>query len=345
MKTISIAGATGYTGIELLKILARHPEVKIGTLTAESHVGKTVSEVAPSLTGAFDQKLVALDSSIGKGCDVLFLALPHTASMSHVPDMLKAGCKIVDLSADYRLHDAAVFETWYKTPHKNPKLLQDAVYGLPELHREQIKKAHLVANPGCYPTGVILGLAPILKDGWADTDSIVADCKSGVSGAGRKLSQSTQFCEANEGVSAYGLGEHRHTPEIEQELSQVAEKDITISFSPHLMPMNRGLLSTIYVDLKMEMDRETLLDHFTRFYENEPFVRVLPAGRYANTHYVSGSNYCDIGVQVDARTQRAVITTAIDNLMKGASSQAVQNMNLMMGWDESLGLDILPQFP
>lgn len=345
MKTINIAGATGYTGIELLRILARHPEVQIGTLTAESHVGKNIIDVAPSLTGQYDQTLVALEPSIAEKCDVLFLALPHTASMAHVPGFLKQGCKIVDLSADYRLHSAAVFETWYKTPHQNPEFLKEAVYGLPELHREQIKKAQLVANPGCYPTGVILGLAPILKEGWADTDSIVADCKSAVSGAGRKLTQTTQFCEANEGVSAYGLGDHRHTPEIEQELSQVAGKDITISFSPHLMPMNRGLLSTIYVDLKMDMDRDTLLDHYNRYYEKESFVRVLPAGHYANTHFVAGSNYCDIGVQVDRRTNRAVITTAIDNLMKGASSQAVQNMNLMMGWDEAAGLDILPQFP
>ena len=345
MKTISIAGATGYTGIELLRILLRHPEVKIGTLTAESHVGKAITDVAPSLTGQLDQTLVALDPSIADGCDVLFMALPHTTSMAHVPEMLKHGCKIVDLSADYRLHDTAVFETWYKTPHQNPEFLQEAVYGLPELHRDQIKSAQLVANPGCYPTGVILGLVPLLKEGWADLKSIIADCKSGVSGAGRKLSQTTQFCEANEGVSAYGLGDHRHTPEIEQELSQVAGRDITISFSPHLMPMTRGLLSTLYVDLKMDMDRDTLLDHYSRFYGKEPFVRVLPAGRYANTQFVAGSNYCDIGIQVDPRTKRAVITTAIDNLMKGASSQAVQNMNLMMGWDESAGLDVLPQFP
>jgi N-acetyl-gamma-glutamyl-phosphate reductase len=345
MIKVSIAGATGYTGLELLRLLVQHPKVKIQTLTAETHAGKNISEVAPSLAGWLDQPLKKLDPSVAKECDVLFLCLPHTTSMEQVPALMQGSCLVVDLSADYRLRDENVYNQWYKTTHLNPELLKDAVYGLPELHRTAIRQAKLVANPGCYPTGAILALAPVMKEAWVDPNSIIIDSKSGVSGAGRKLSLSTHFCETNEGVSAYGLGEHRHTPEIEQELGALAGKDITVSFSPHLMPMTRGILTTAYVQLKTQMDRKTLHAHFTRFYEKEPFVRILPSGRFANTHSVAGSNYCDIGVQADARTGRAVITSAIDNLMKGASSQAIQNMNLMMGWEETLGLDAPPLFP
>lgn len=345
MKRVSIAGATGYTGIELLRLLVRHPGVRIVALTADSHAGENIADAAPSLAGYLDHTLVALDASIADDCDILFLALPHTASMAHVPELLNRDCRIIDLSADYRLHDSEAYGAWYKTPHQNPELLKEAVYGLPELHRHAISPARLVANPGCYPTGAILAVAPLIQAGWGDVDSIVIDSKSGVSGAGRKLSASTQFCEANEGVSAYGLGEHRHTPEIEQEISRMAGRGVTVSFSPHLMPMTRGLLSTVYVNLKQDVDRDRLHDHYTMFYEKEPFVRVLPPGRYANTHFVAGSNFCDIGVQVDTRTRRAVITSAIDNLMKGASSQAVQNMNLMLGLEETAGLDTPPLFP
>ncbi len=345
MAKVSIAGATGYTGIELLRLLVKHPEVEIVTLTAESHAGKNIAEVAPSLKGWLDQTLVKLSPEVAQGCDVLFLALPHTISMQHVPELLQSGRKIIDLSADYRLHDAQVYGDWYKTPHLNPELLSKAVYGLPELHRKKIKQAQLVANPGCYPTGAILALAPLIQQHWVDGQSIIIDSKSGVSGAGRKLSQTTQFCEANESVAAYGLGEHRHTPEIEQELSGLAGQGITVSFSPHLMPMTRGLLTTAYVPLKKSMDRQALHDHFAKFYKNERFVRVLEAGRYANTAHVAGSNFCDIGVQVDTRNNRAILTSAIDNLMKGASSQAIQNMNLMLGIDETTGLDAPPLFP
>ncbi len=345
MKKISIAGATGYTGIELLRLLVKHPEVEIGSLTAESHAGKNIATVAPSLKGWADQTLVKLSPAVAQECDVLFLALPHTTSMKHVPELLQSDCKIIDLSADYRLHEAEVYDQWYQTSHLNPELLSQAVYGLPELHRKAIKKAQLVANPGCYPTSAILALAPFMQQDWADRESIIIDSKSGVSGAGRKLSQTTQFCEANESVAAYGLGEHRHTPEIEQELSGLAEQSITVSFSPHLMPMTRGMLTTAYVNLKKTVARDELHDHFAKFYKNERFVRVLEAGQYANTAHVAGSNFCDIGVQVDTRNQRAIVTSAIDNLMKGASSQAIQNMNLMLGIDETTGLDAPPLFP
>jgi N-acetyl-gamma-glutamyl-phosphate reductase len=345
MKKISIAGATGYTGIELLRLLVKHPEVEIATLTAESHAGKNIAAVAPSLKGWVDQTLVKLSPKVAQECDVLFLALPHTTSMEHVPELLKSDCKIIDLSADYRLHDAQVYGEWYKTPHLNPEVIKKAVYGLPELHRKAIRKAQLVANPGCYPTSAILALAPLVKESWVDTQSIIIDAKSGVSGAGRKLSQTTQFCEANESVTAYGLGEHRHTPEIEQELSALAGQDLTVSFSPHLMPMTRGMLTTAYVNLQKTVSLDELHNHFAKFYENERFVRVLDAGQYANTAHVAGSNFCDIGVQVDTRNQRAIVTSAIDNLMKGASSQAIQNMNLMLGIDEATGLDAPPLFP
>ncbi|HKI69607.1 MAG TPA: N-acetyl-gamma-glutamyl-phosphate reductase [Verrucomicrobiae bacterium] len=345
MKKISIAGATGYTGIELLRLLVKHPEVETATLTAESHAGKNIADIAPSLRGWVDQTLVKLSPEVAQGCDVLFLALPHTTSMQHVPELLKSDCKIIDLSADYRLHDAQVYGDWYKTPHLNPELLSQAVYGLPELHRDKIKQAQLVANPGCYPTSAVLALAPLMKENWVDAQSIIIDSKSGVSGAGRKLKQTTQFCEANESVSAYGLGEHRHTPEIEQELSGLAGSELTVSFSPHLMPMTRGMLTTAYINLKKTITRDELHDHFVEFYKNERFIRVLAAGQYANTAHVAGSNFCDIGVQVDTRNQRAVVTSALDNLMKGASSQAIQNMNLMLGIGEATGLDAPPLFP
>ena len=345
MTKVSIAGATGYTGIDLLRLLVNHPEVEIDTLTAESHAGKNIAAVAPSLKGWFDQTLVKLSPQVAENCDVLFLALPHTTSMKHVPELLQQNCKVIDLSADYRLLNAQVYEDWYQTPHLNPELLRQAVYGLPELHRKQIKQAQLVANPGCYPTGAILALAPLMKQDWADVQSIIIDSKSGVSGAGRKLSQGTQFCEANESVTAYGLAEHRHTPEIEQELCGLDRKGLTVTFSPHLMPMTRGLLTTAYVPLNKAMDRQALHDHFEKFYKDERFVRVLDAGQYANTAHVVGSNVCDIGVQVDVRNQRAIVTSAIDNLMKGASSQAVQNMNLMLGIDEATGLNAPPLFP
>ena len=345
MAKVSIAGATGYTGIELIRLLVNHPEVEIDTLTAESHAGKNINEVVPSLKGWVDQTLVPLSVDVAKKCDILFLALPHSISMKYVPELLQCDCRVIDLSADYRLHEAEEYEQWYKTPHLNQELLGQATYGLPEVHREAIKQAQLVANPGCYPTGAILALGPLLQQDWTDKESIIIDSKSGVSGAGRKLSQATQFCEVNEAVAAYSLAEHRHTPEIEQELSRLATQYIKVTFSPHLMPMTRGLLTTAYVNSNNKLDRSDLHHLLDSFYESEPFVRVLKPGHYPSTANVAGSNYCDIGVQVDTRNQRVIVTSAIDNLMKGASSQAVQNMNIMLGIDETTGLNSPPLFP
>ncbi|MFQ5450771.1 MAG: N-acetyl-gamma-glutamyl-phosphate reductase [Nitrospinaceae bacterium] len=345
MVKIGIAGATGYTGLELLRLLLKHPEAEIGVLTSESFQGRRVDEVFPSLSGFLDRQFVKLSPGVGKECDILFLALPHTTAMNLVPEMLKGTCRVIDLSADYRLKDPEVFQQWYAVPHGQPETLAGAVYGLPELHREEIRPARLVANPGCYPTSIILGLAPLMGTGWVDLESIVADSKSGVSGAGRKTSLTTQFAECNEGVSAYGLGTHRHTPEIEQEISLLVGREIRVSFSPHLMPMTRGLLSTIYLNLTRAMDLEELIGHYRAAYKSEPFVRILKQGTFACTRHVRYSNYCDLGLQIDPRTRRVIITSAIDNLVKGAAGQAVQNMNLMLGIPETTALDSPGIFP
>ena len=340
-----IAGATGYTGLELIRLLLQHPDIEIAHITADANKGKRMSEVCPSMEGIFDRELVELTPDLARDCDVMFLALPHTAAMDKVPAFLEAGCKVVDLSADFRLRDPNVFEEWYKTPHVSPQWIEEAVYGLPELHREKIKIARLVANPGCYPTGAILALAPLMQCGWMDLDSLIADCKSGVSGAGRKLNASTQFCEANEGVSAYGLTTHRHTPEIEQELGALAGRPLRVVFAPHLMPMTRGILSTVYANLSEEVTPDQVQERYREFYRDEPFVRVLPAGKFADTRQVVRSNFCHIGIAHDSRTKRLIVTSAIDNLLKGASSQAVQNCNLMFDFPETRGLESAPVFP
>ena len=253
MLKVAIAGASGYTGVELIRLLLKHPEVKIHAVTSETWQGKPVTDVFPSLAGHIEDEFVPFDSSLIADCDLVFLALPHTTAMEKVPGFLKNDQQVVDLSADFRLNSAEVFEQWYKVAHSQPGLLSEAVYGLPEINREKIKSAKLIANPGCYPTSVLLAIAPLATEDWANLDSIIADSKSGVSGAGRKASLGTHFGECNEAVSAYGLGTHRHTPEIEQHFSGLAGREIQVSFSPHLMPMTRGLLSTVYVDLKKSM--------------------------------------------------------------------------------------------
>ncbi len=345
MIDISIAGASGYTGLELIRLLLKHPEVRFSTLTSETYAGKSIAEVFPSLEGHIDHKLVPLSENIGNTCHILFLALPHTTGMKWMPQFLASPCKVIDLSADFRIKSAEIFEQWYHTPHLQPDLLPKAEYGLPEFHRNAIQSARLVANPGCYPTSVILGLAPLIIEGLVNLDSLIADSKSGVSGAGRKASLSTQYSECNEGVSPYGLGNHRHTPEIEQELTRLANRDLNISFSPHLIPMTRGMESTLYAKLKKEISTSALQEIYQRFYQGEPFVRILKPGSFARTGNVVYSNYCDIGVTVDSRTGRAIITSALDNLIKGASGQAVQNMNIMQGFGERTGLDFPAIFP
>jgi N-acetyl-gamma-glutamyl-phosphate reductase len=345
MIKVGIAGASGYTGLELIRLLVGHPGVELTVLTSETFQGQNIAEVFPSLNGIVDLELRPLDNNIAKDCQVLFLALPHTMAMSKLPDYLQSDCKIIDLSADYRLKDPKAYTDWYSVTHTNPELLEKAVYGLPELHRQAIQSAQLVANPGCYPTSVVLALAPLLKTDWVDLGSIISDSKSGVSGAGRKPSLTSHFAEVNEGISPYGLADHRHTPEMEQELSALAGKSVRLTFSPHLVPMTRGMLSTVYINLNQAITDEKLVEHYRSFYKGENFIRVLNPGKFASSHHVLSSNFCDIGLKVDSRNQRLIITSALDNLIKGASGQAVQNMNIMLGLDEKTGLMAPAIFP
>ena len=276
--------------------------------------------------------------SVCEGADLVFCCLPHRVAMNTVPSLLEAGHRVVDFSADYRLRDFGVYETWYKTKHTSPERIADAVYGVPELYREDIKKARLVANPGCYPTGAILSLAPLLRAGLIKPDSIIVDAKSGVSGAGRKADLGLQFGEVNEGFKAYGVGNHRHTPEIEQELSVALGDVVQVSFTPHLAPMTRGILSTIYAGGEGGADASAVRAALRDAYADEPFIRLMPEGALPNVTQVAGSNYVDIGLVYDERTSRFIVVVAIDNLVKGASGAAVQNMNLMLGLPETQGL-------
>lgn len=346
MLKVAVVGASGYTGIELLRILHGHPEVAVSCVTSEQSAGKRVSDIFPSVRDRYDHFLENLEPvRVADKADLIFTALPHKAAMEVVPTFLKLGKSVVDLSADYRLQDAEEYGRWYE-PHMNPELLPQAVYGLPEVRRAKIAGADLVANPGCYPTSVILGLMPLLKKKLIDPSTIIADSKSGVSGAGRSAKVDNLFCEVNDGFKAYGVGgTHRHIPEIEQELSLLAGEKVTISFTPHLVPMDRGILSTIYAKPVGDASMAALVNVYREFYHGEPFVRVLPEGNFPSTAYVKGSNFCDIGVTVDQRTGRVIVVSAIDNLVKGASGQAVQNMNVMCGFPETMGLEALALFP
>jgi N-acetyl-gamma-glutamyl-phosphate reductase len=345
MYKVAVIGASGYTGVELLRLLAGHPEVTVTCGTSRQQAGQPLGEVFPSLAGVFDLKFEGLEPAALAGrAELVFTAVPHQAAMGMVPTLLAGGCKVVDLSADYRLHDAGVYAEWYE-PHQTPELLAEAVYGLPELYRAQIRNARLVANPGCYPTSAALALAPLLRSRLIDPATIIVDSKSGTSGAGRAAKVDTLYCEVNEGFKAYGLPRHRHTPEIEQTLSEIAGAPVTITFTPHLVPVNRGILSTCYATLAADVDLAALLTLYQEQYAGEKFVRVLTAGRLPNINQVRGSNCCDIGLAVDARTRRVVAVAAIDNLVKGAAGQALQNMNLMLGLQESLGLGGAGFFP
>jgi len=346
MLNVAIVGASGYTGLELIRILHCHPEVAVTCLTSEQSAGKRISEVFPTLRTRCDVVLENLEPvRVAEKADIIFTALPHKAAMEVVPTFLKLGKKVIDLSADYRLSDPAVYGQWYE-PHLNPANLKKAVYGLPEIRRAKIKGAKLVANPGCYPTSIILALAPLLKKGLIDLSSIIADSASGVTGAGRAAKVDSLYCEVNEGYKAYGVGGvHRHTPEIEQELSLLAGTSLKVTFSPHLVPMDRGILSTIYATPKKQITTEAIGTLYREFYDGEPFVRVLGKGNLPSTAFVRGSNFCDIAPLVDERTGRIILVSAIDNLVKGASGQAVQNMNLVCGFPETMGLDGLALFP
>jgi N-acetyl-gamma-glutamyl-phosphate reductase len=345
MMKAAIFGASGYTGQELTRILSGHPEVKLVAVTSRRFAGQTVAEVFPSLQGLTSLKYQnATPAQISKVCDIVFLALPHGVSMNIAPEFIIAGKKVIDLSADYRLRDIKTYETWYGK-HSSAKLTKNAVYGIPELYRQKIKRTKFIANPGCYPTSIILGLAPLLTKKLIDVSTIIADSASGVSGAGREPLTGSLFCEVDGGFKAYKVGKHRHLPEIEQELNALAGKKFAISFTPHLLPVKRGILSTIYAALKKDISLPELHSLYSSFYAKEQFVRICPSGQYPNVSSVSGSNYCDIGLAVDLRTKRVIIMAAIDNLIKGAAGQAVQNMNIICGFKENAGLQISPLYP
>ena len=345
---VAVAGASGYTGAELMRLLSQHPHVQLTAVTSEKSAGATISAVYPHLQGIVPLTLEALaPEALAERADVLFLALPHTKSMGPVASCLKAGKRVIDLSADFRLKNPRTYETWYQTPHAHPDLIEKAVYGLPELHRSAIAKARLVASPGCYPTAAILQLAPLIAHGLIVPDTIVIDAKSGVSGAGRSPALPYHFPEAHESLEPYKIGQHRHIPEIEQELTGLAGTrmttggqqgtPVTIAFTPHLVPINRGILSTSYARMKGKLDVAELRTLYREFYKGERFVR-LPENTMPNPRHVRGANYCDIAVHADMRAGWVVTVSAIDNLIKGAAGQAIQAMNLMLGYPEETGL-------
>jgi N-acetyl-gamma-glutamyl-phosphate reductase len=345
MIRVGIIGASGYTGVELARLLCRHPEVELTVVTSRQYEGQPLSRVFPSLLGQVDLTCVNFEpAALAAQADLFFTAVPHQTAMTVVPEFLAAGKKVIDLSADFRLSDSAVYEKWYQ-PHTAKEFLGEAAYGLPELHRQTIRTARLVANPGCYPTSVLLGLAPLLKAGLLEPESLIIDSKSGTSGAGRGAQVGTLYCEVTDGFRAYKVGEHRHTPEIEQEIGKLCGRPVTVSFTPHLVPMSRGILSTIYATLVKKTTPQEVESMYADFYGAESFVRLCAPGIYPATQYVRGSNCCDIGFKIDQRTGRIVVLAAIDNLVKGAAGQAVQNMNLVCGLPEGLGLEVVPLFP
>jgi len=346
MIRVAICGGSGYAGGELLRILSNHPLITVTTVTSERSAGKSVIDLFPNLYHYSNLTYEPLRcGNILDKADVFFMALPHGESQKAVDFFFRDGKKVVDLSADYRLKDTKIYQQWYKAEHKFQKTLKNAVYGLPELYRKEISKTRLVANPGCYPTGAILGLYPSVKHKLIDVISIVIDSKSGTSGAGRKAEIALSYCEVNEGFKAYAVATHRHTPEIEQELSSMAGKDVKVNFTPHLAPFDRGIFTTIYAGLAKKMDTGRIIDLYKNTYAGEPFIRVLEEERFPNVKNVRGTNHCEIGLTVNRRTNTLVVVTAIDNLMKGASGAAVQNMNIMMGFDEKTGLDTVALFP
>lgn len=343
---IAICGASGYTGTEILRICGNHPHVEITAVTSEKSAGKKVTDLFPFLSHCKNLVYESLrKEKLLDKADVFFLALPHGASQETVDFFFVKKKIVIDLSADYRIMNPETYKEWYGLPHTHTSTLKEAAYGLPEMYRNKIKRASLIANPGCYPTGAILGLYPAIKDNVIDSTSIVIDAKSGTSGAGRKADVALSYCEINEGFKAYGIGTHRHTPEIEQELSAMAGKHITVDFTPHLLPVDRGILTTIYAPLKKKMTEKAIFDLYYRAYKNEPFIRMLEEGAYPNILNVRGTNNCHVGLKLNPRTDTLIIVTAIDNLGKGASGQAIQNMNIMLGLSETDGLGSCALYP
>lgn len=346
MIKVGIIGATGYAGGELVRILTGHKDAEIKWYGSRSYIGKKYADVYRNMFQIVDAECMDDNmEELASQVDVIFTATPQGLCASLVNEEILSKVKIIDLSADFRLKDVKVYEEWYKIEHKAPRFLEEAVYGLCEINREDVKKARLVANPGCYTTCSILTAYPLAKEGLIDMSTLIIDAKSGTSGAGRGAKLPNLFCEVNENMKAYGVANHRHTPEIEEQLGYAAGEKVVLNFTPHLVPMNRGILATEYAKLTKEVSWEDVKAVYDRYYGNEKFVRVLGQDEYPETKWVEGSNYVDIGFKIDPRTNRIIMLGAIDNLVKGAAGQAVQNMNLMFGLEESEGLDLVPMFP
>ncbi|MBM7557909.1 N-acetyl-gamma-glutamyl-phosphate reductase [Halanaerobacter jeridensis] len=334
---VSIIGATGYTGAELIRLLTQHPQVEVEIITSNSFVGKKISDIYPNLTGIIDMKCKELNvEEIAEKTEVAFTALPHGVSMDIVPQLVERGLKVIDLSGDYRYQDLDTYQAWYKE-HSSPELLAKGTYGLAEYNSLKIKDSSLVANPGCYPTASLLALMPLVENSLVEKEGIIVDAKSGTTGAGRKLSRGTHFSETEGNFKAYKVANHRHRSEIEEKLSLAQTDDVQLTFTPHLLPAKRGILATIYADLACDKSTEELIHYYHEFYDGANFVRILD-NKLPQLKYVVGSNYCDIGVKVDQERNQVIIISAIDNLIKGSAGQAIQNLNLMAGWDETPGL-------
>ncbi len=339
---VGVIGATGYAGAELVRLLAGHPNVNLTLLTSRQHAGIRFDTVFPSMAGVVD--LVCRNYSIELACDltdIIFTALPHQLPMAFIPELLKNGKKVIDLSADFRFRNVSVYEKYYQ-PHKALNLIEESVYGLSEIYSERIKNTRLVGNPGCYPTSILLPLIPLVKSNIICSDHIIADSKSGVSGAGRSLSLSAHYCEVQESFKAYKVGNHRHNPEIDEVLSTESKTNVSITFVPHLVPMSRGMLTTIYSTPQRQISQEEIHNCLKSFYSGRYFIRLCSENKFPDTRNVRGTNFCDIGFKLDVPRNRLIIISAIDNLVKGAAGQAVQNMNIMLGLDETTGLRQIP---
>ncbi len=343
MIKVGVVGGTGYTGVELLRLLAGHPQVELYLITSRSELGKSVADIYPNLRNVVDFQFSLPDTEALAECDLVFFATPNAVAMKQVPELLEIGVRVIDLSADFRLHDAQEWAQWYGEQHACPELLEQAVYGLPEVNRAAIKEANILANPGCYPTAVQLGFLPLLQNGLVSCDSLIADAKSGVSGAGRQASVGSLLCEASESLKAYAVPGHRHLPEIRQGLKQIVGAEVGLTFVPHLIPMIRGIHATLYAELNVQP--EDLQSLYENCYENEPFVDVMPQGSHPETRSVKGSNYCRIAVHRPQQGNRVVVLSVIDNLVKGAAGQALQNMNIMFGFPEEMGIGAIALMP
>ncbi|AFZ12933.1 N-acetyl-gamma-glutamyl-phosphate reductase [Crinalium epipsammum PCC 9333] len=344
---VGIIGASGYGGVQLVRLLKDHPQIEVVYLGGESSAGKRFSDIYPHLAHCIDLKIEAIDLDIiAERCQVVFLSLPNGLACEMAPKLLEKGCKVLDLSADYRFSNLETYSSWYGVERSDEQVATTAVYGLPELYRDRIANAQLVGCPGCYPTASLLALSPLLKQGLIQPESAIIDAKSGTSGGGRQAKTNLLLAEADNSLAAYGVAHHRHTPEIEQICSELAGHEVMIQFTPHLIPMVRGILATVYATLRDPgLVRDDLITIYQAFYRSSPWVKILPSGTYPQTKWAAGTNLCYIGIEVDPRTDRVIVMSAIDNLMKGQAGQAIQCLNLMMGWEETLGLPQLAFYP